>query len=98
MMILRRNCWSPTPQQFEERYGKEADTFGGHAWDAVMLVVNAIRENGAEPAQIREGLENTTDFVGIGGTFNFSAESHYGLSPEAFVMVRIENGDWTLIQ
>lgn len=85
-------------QQFEERYGKEADTFGGHAWDAVMLVVNAIRENGAEPAQIREGLENTTDFVGIGGTFNFSAESHYGLSPEAFVMVRIENGDWTLIQ
>jgi branched-chain amino acid transport system substrate-binding protein len=82
---------------YQEEYGKPADTFGGHAWDAVMLTVNAIEENGAEPAQIREGVENTTGFVGIGGTFNFSPDSHYGLSPDAFVMVTIEDGDWVLM-
>ncbi|MFW5866260.1 MAG: ABC transporter substrate-binding protein, partial [Armatimonadota bacterium] len=82
---------------YEEKYGKSADTFGGHAWDAVMLVVNAIEKNGAEPAQIREGVESTNDFVGIGGTFNFAADSHYGLSPDAFVMVTIENGEWVLM-
>jgi len=82
---------------YEDKYGQPADTFGGHAWDAVMLVVNAIENNGAEPAQIREGVENTQGFVGIGGVFNFSADSHYGLSPDAFEMVTIENGDWVLI-
>lgn len=82
---------------YEEKFDKPADTFGGHAWDAIMLVVNAIEENGAEPAQIREGIENTEGFVGIGGTFNFSAENHYGLSPEAFVMVTIKDGDWVLM-
>lgn len=82
---------------YEEKFDQPADTFGGHAWDAVMLVVNAIEENGAEPAQIRDGIENTEGFMGIGGTFNFSADSHYGLSPDAFVMVTIEDGDWVLM-
>jgi branched-chain amino acid transport system substrate-binding protein len=82
---------------YEDAYGKSADTFGGHAWDAVMLVVNAIENHGAEPAEIREGVESTEGFVGIGGTFNFSPENHYGLSPDAFVMVTIEDGDWVLM-
>ncbi len=82
---------------YEAKYDKAADTFGGHAWDAVMIVVKAIEANGAEPAQIRDGVESTTDFAGIGGTFNFSADAHYGLNPEAFVMVTIQNGEWTLL-
>ncbi|MFP4249277.1 MAG: ABC transporter substrate-binding protein [Armatimonadota bacterium] len=82
---------------YEDAYDESADTFGGHAWDAVMLVVNAIENHGAEPAQIREGVETTEGFVGIGGTFNFSPENHYGLNPDAFVMVTIEDGDWVLM-
>lgn len=83
---------------YEEKFGKPADTFGGHAWDAIMLVVNAIKEYGADPAQIRQGIENTEEFHGIGGTFNFSPERHYGLSPDAFVMITIQNGEWTLLE
>ncbi|MGI5817651.1 MAG: ABC transporter substrate-binding protein [Armatimonadota bacterium] len=82
---------------YEAKFNKPADTFGGHAWDAIMLVVNAIKENGPEPAQIREGIENTEGFAGIGGVFNFSADRHYGLNPDAFVMVTIEDGDWKLM-
>ncbi len=83
---------------FEQKYGRPADTFGGHAWDAVMLIVNAIEETGsAEPADIRDGIESTEDFVGIGGVFTFGPDQHYGLNPEAFVMIEIRDGDWHLI-
>lgn len=84
-------------EAYEEKFNKPADTFGGHAWDAVMLVVNAIETHGAEPAQIRDGVESTEGFIGIGGIFNFSEDSHYGLSPDAFVMVTIEDGNWVLM-
>ena len=84
-------------QQFQDKYGRSADTFGGHAWDAVMLVVNAMRGGALERAAIRDHVEATDGFMGIGGTFNFSADSHYGLSPDAFVMVEIVDGDWQLI-
>lgn len=84
---------------FEAKFGRPADTFGGHAWDGIMLIVNAIRETGsAEPADIRDGIENTRDFVGIGGVFNYGPDRHYGLSPDAFVMIEIKDGDWSLLE
>jgi len=83
---------------YEEKYGKDADTFGGHAWDAVQLILKGIREGGDDPAAIRDAIENTTGFVGIGGIFNYSAEDHYGLTADAFVMITIENGEWKLVE
>ncbi len=83
---------------FEERFDRPADTFGGHAWDAIKVVVNAIEKNGADPAAIRDGIESTEGFVGIGGTFNYGPDTHYGLNPDAFVMVEIKDGDWTLLE
>lgn len=95
---------------YEDEFGKPADTFGGHAWDAIQLVVKALREGSpgaagsagsdveALRAQIRDSIEQTTGFVGIGGVFDFSPQDHNGLTRDAFVMVRIEDGEWTLIQ
>ncbi|MGQ9626731.1 MAG: ABC transporter substrate-binding protein [Anaerolineae bacterium] len=83
---------------FEEKYGRSADTFGGHAWDALYLLVNAIKKVGTDKEAIRDALENTTGFVGTGGIFNFSPEDHNGLTKDAFVMVKIVNGEWTLLE
>ncbi len=87
---------------FEEKYEVSARMsgghFGGHAWDALHLLGQAIEQVGADQAAIRDALENTTDFVGIGGVFNFSAEDHSGLSKEAMVMVEIKDGEWTLLE
>jgi branched-chain amino acid transport system substrate-binding protein len=84
--------------QFKKAYGKDADHFGGHAWDATWLVVNALRKVGDNPGKIRTQIENTKNFVGIGGVFNFSRRDHNGLGKEAFVMVQIKNGKWTLLK
>ncbi len=84
--------------QFDEAFGRPADTFGGHAWDAVMLGVEAMRAGATDRAAIRDYIEQVEGFAGIGGVFNFSADAHYGLNPEAFVMVEIVDGEWTLIE
>ena len=83
---------------FEEKYGRTADTFGGHAWDALHLLVQAIEEVGTDKEAIREALENTTNFVGTGGVFNFSPEDHNGLTKDAFAMIKIVDGQWTLLE
>jgi branched-chain amino acid transport system substrate-binding protein len=73
-------------------------TFGGHAWDALKLVVKALEEAGADREKIRDALENTTGFVGITGVFDFSADDHGGLTEDAFEMVTIKNGEWVIVQ
>ncbi len=87
-------------EDYAERYrahtGKSPDTFGGHAWDAVQLVVKALDEVDEDRAAIRDAVEKTTGFVGTGGVFNYSAEDHNGLTKDAFVMVEIVDGTWKL--
>lgn len=85
---------------FMEEYGREPDHYGGHAWDALHIVKQAIERAGADAdrAAIRDEIENTEQFVGIGGIFTYGPDDHYGLSPDAFALVRIENGDWVLLE
>jgi branched-chain amino acid transport system substrate-binding protein len=82
--------------RYRAEFGKPADTFGGHSWDAIQLVVRAIRKVGPDRAKIRTEIERTKSFVGTGGIFNFWAKDHNGLSKDAFVMVRVEDGKWRL--
>ncbi len=85
---------------FVAEYNRAPDHYGGHAWDALHIVVEAIKRAGADAdrAAIRDEIERTAGFVGIGGVFSYSAEDHYGNSPDAFVMVRIEDGQWSLLE
>ena len=57
----------------------------------------AMHKAGNDPAKIRDELENIKNFVGVSGIFNMSPEDHNGLSPAAFVMVKIHNGDFQLL-
>ena len=79
---------------FSAKYGKPADTFGGHAFDALAILTSAIEKVGADRAKIRDEIEGTRGFIGTGGVFNMSKDDHNGLGPGAFAMIRIVNGKW----
>jgi len=85
-------------EDYRKHYRSEGDHFGGHAWDAVMLLKGAIERGGDSPASIRDQLEKTAGFAGIGGIFTFSPTDHAGLTKDAFVLVAIKNRDWTLVK
>jgi len=83
---------------YQKLYKLEGDHFGGHAWDAMMLLKGAIERGGGNPAAIRDQLEKTKKFAGIGGTFSYSPQDHAGLTKDAFVLVQIKNQAWTLVK
>jgi branched-chain amino acid transport system substrate-binding protein len=85
-------------QRYKEKFNADADTFGGHAWDAIQLVAAALKTAGPDRAKIRDAIENTKGFVGTGGVFNFSPEDHNGLTKDAFVMVKVVDGKWKLAE
>ncbi|HBA73007.1 MAG TPA: ABC transporter substrate-binding protein, partial [Geobacter sp.] len=85
-------------KDYQNHYKAEGDHFGGHAWDAVMLLKNAIERGADTPSSIRNQLEKTRNFFGIGGTFNYSAQDHAGLGKDAFVLVEIKNRDWVIVK
>ncbi|MGD0277063.1 MAG: ABC transporter substrate-binding protein [Syntrophales bacterium] len=83
---------------YKRHYKVEGDHFGGHAWDAVMLLKGALERGASTPATIQKELENTRNFHGIGGIFNYTPQDHAGLTKDAFVLVTIKNKDWVLVK
>jgi len=50
------------------------------------------------PEELRDEIERTEDFIGIGGTFTFSETDHNGLSESDLTLYRVEGGEWTLAE
>ena len=83
-------------EAYEKKYNEPVSSFGGHAWDSLNLVIDALRTVGPDPAKIRDYIENRKNFVGQHGVFNFSPTDHNGLTKEAFEMVVVKDGTWAL--
>jgi branched-chain amino acid transport system substrate-binding protein len=84
---------------YEEATGQPVSTFGGHAYDGLMILVEAMKRAGSEdPAAIRDEIEKTSGFMGTAGVVNMSADDHLGLDLSAFRMLEIKDGDWTLVE
>ncbi|MBI4986921.1 MAG: ABC transporter substrate-binding protein [Rhodocyclales bacterium] len=82
---------------YRERYKEDVSTFGGHAYDGLMMTVDAIkRAGGTDKAKLRDALEATKGYIGTGDKVNMSATDHMGLDLTAFRMLEVKNGDWSL--
>ena len=83
---------------YTEATGEPISTFGGHAYDALLLLTSAIeRAGGKDPAAVRDALEQTERLVGVDGIFTMSPEDHMGLGLDSLKMLAVENGDWKLL-
>ncbi|MCL4535791.1 MAG: ABC transporter substrate-binding protein [Bacteroidetes bacterium] len=85
-------------KDFQAKYNRAPDTFGGHAYDALLLVTNALQKVGPDKEKIRDEIENTKNFVGISGVFNMSPQDHNGLTKGAFVLIKVSGGKWTVLK
>jgi branched-chain amino acid transport system substrate-binding protein len=82
---------------YQKKFHAPASSFGGYAYDAMQMLKMAVEKAGPDNTKIRDALEQTKNYVGVSGVFNMSPEDHNGLTPDAFVMVKIEGGQFKLL-
>ncbi len=83
---------------YEEKYKEPVSTFGGHAYDAFMILKTAVEKaGGPDKEKVRAAIETLT-FAGTGGVFKFSPEDHSGLSIDAFEMMTVKDGKFVKYQ
>ena len=85
-------------KDYETKFKEDASTFGGHAYDAFMILENAIAKAGTDREKVRQAIENMKGFVGTGGIFNFSPADHNGLDINAFEMLTVKKGKFVVLK
>jgi branched-chain amino acid transport system substrate-binding protein len=71
--------------------GEQVSTFGGHCYDAFMILVEAIKKAGPDREKIRDALERMR-FVGTAGVFQFSDRDHNGLGIDSLEVLTVKGG------
>ncbi len=82
---------------YESRFKEDVSTFGGHAYDAILLLTKAIEKAGViDKEKVRDAMENIIGLVGTAGVFNYSPTDHNGLDENAFEILTVKDGKFAL--
>jgi branched-chain amino acid transport system substrate-binding protein len=79
-------------KDYESKYKETVSTFGGHGYDAFMILAKAIEVAGPDKEKVRAAIEGLRDLPGTGGVYNFSAADHNGLTMDSFEMMTVKDG------
>jgi branched-chain amino acid transport system substrate-binding protein len=82
---------------YETRFKEDVSTFGGHAYDAFLILTEAIRKAGStDKYKVRDAIEGIKGLAGTAGVFNFSPTDHNGLTIDAFELFTVKDGEFVL--
>lgn len=83
---------------YEEMFGVPPENaFAPLGYDAVGLVINAIEAAGsAEPAAIRDALEQTRDFAAVTGTISYTRETM--VPPKPISIIEVQGAEFNVVE
>jgi branched-chain amino acid transport system substrate-binding protein len=83
---------------YEDFTGEPVSTFGGHGWDALYWVIEALETLpegltlAEQRAAVRDYIENDiVDWPGTAGVFTLSPEDHCGIDWTSFTWFKVED-------
>ncbi len=94
-------------QAYQAQYANEQPSlFGGMAWDAFLLLENAVpaalkqAQPGTEAFRLalRQALEETKEMVLTQGVYTMTPQDHNGADERSQVLVEIKDGKWRYVK
>jgi branched-chain amino acid transport system substrate-binding protein len=83
---------------FKSKYGKDANMFGGTAFDGFNILVTALKKAGDDKGKLRDAIEQTKGYAGVTGIYNYSSTDHGGLTKDSVSVYQAVGGAWKFIQ
>jgi branched-chain amino acid transport system substrate-binding protein len=85
--------------EYVAKFKEDVSTFGGHAYDAFLILTEAIKKAGSiDKAKVRDAIEGIKGLAGTAGVFSFSPTDHNGLTIESFEMLTVKDGEFVVYQ
>ncbi len=92
-----KDIWMDFKNAYEAYTGQPASTFGGHAYDALYWVIDALETLpegltlAEQRAAVRDYIENDIkEWPGTAGIFNLAPDDHYGLDYTSFTWFKVD--------
>lgn len=92
-------------EQWRDAYGTDPNQFASGAWDAALIMLEALEKSEIDPSNLdqarldlRDSLEsNVKDLQGTNAVYDFSAERHGPQGIDGLAVMSVEGGKFRLI-
>ncbi len=88
--------------EFNKRYTEKFKMLPGAmaagAFDEIHIIANALKVAGADRSKLRDAIEKTTNYVGVYGVFNYTADDHEGIVKGNFALYEIKDKKFVLLK
>ena len=81
-------------QNFQKRFGQQAELAAGYAYDGMKIIINAIQKAGFDREAIKDQLAETDFAEGVTGPIRFDENGNLVGLPD---MIEIRNGETVLL-
>lgn len=83
---------------YKKRFNQSINIYAAEAYDAANVAIRALRltKGDTNGTKMAKALEKAGNFVGVMGTFHFSANDHYGLRSSDVRIARWSGSGWLL--
>ncbi|MBN7773995.1 ABC transporter substrate-binding protein [Clostridium aminobutyricum] len=71
---------------YENAYNKKPDTYAAYAYDATSVLIEAIKQNGADREDIKKYLSTLQNFKGATGTISFDENGDVLTEPQKLIV------------
>lgn len=82
-------------ERFKEKYGEEPSVYSAYAYDALMIIVEAIKRGGDTSESIKNALYQMKNFKGVTGITTFDK---FGEVDKAFYIYEVKSGEFKLYE
>lgn len=73
-------------EAFRARYGEAPDLYAAHGYDAVRVLVEAIRQGADSPSAFWKGMRSVHEFPGVTGTLQFDDKGDVAKFPHVYIV------------
>ena len=83
-------------KDYKAMYGRLPATFAGNGYDAMMMMILAIKRAGTQSDKLRDAIEATKGYVGVTAVYTYSPTDHFGAQASSVVMLTVKNAKFVL--
>ena len=81
-------------KRYEEKFGEAPSQNSARAYDATMILLNAIKAAGTtDAAKVQEAIRNTKDYDGMQGTISIDPETGEYIG-DVMIVQAVEGNTW----
>lgn len=85
-------------KDYEKKFGQTPATFAGNGYDAMNMMIAAIKKAGPDRTKIRDAIESTKDFIGVTAVYSYSPTDHFGAQASSVTLLSVKDGKFVIVK